>query len=551
MTIRSLSQTESMRKTIRTQVCIVGAGMAGLFLARQLTEFGLRMVVVESGTDLPDHSPADLNEIWDEHGRYKWPVTGRVRGLGGSSSVWGGKMIPLAPGDLANRPHIAAPEWPLGYEALVEGLGEIETFFRLDNGSYEEGAPPHSRTGVELPRDDENFTMRWAKWAGFRRGNVWSILRRNLSQHPLVDIWMDATVYGFTTDRLSQRVDAVLCRSQDGSTLTVHADHFVVAAGTIESTRLLLLLDEAHHKRVFDGCDALGRYFQDHLDARVGRLVPSDEASFNRLLGPRYLRLHRRSPHLEVTAKAQAADRVGSAFVHMTADLSQNSTLATVKRIAKRLETRDYRALPNEFRHAAIDPRLFGRFVARRVYHHTLFMPQDVDINLRICIEQAPRRENRISLVSATDRLGIRKAGLTWLPGEIDERTFRACAQRFADFWKRYGLDRICRIEWSSCVSEPGGSILEVAQDYAHPSGTTRMGDNPAQSVVDADLRCHRVANLSVVGASCFPSSGSANPTLTIMLLSWRAARAIGSRLKQPVLVISRPEIAVKGVANA
>lgn len=551
MTIRSLSQIEGMRKTIRTEVCIIGAGMAGLFLARQLTRFGLRTTIVESGADLPDRSTADLNEISDEYGRYKWPVTGRARGLGGSSSVWGGKMIPLAPSDLEHRPHIAAPEWPLGYETLVQGLGEIETFFRLDNGSYEEGAPPHSRTGMELPRNDGNFAMRWAKWASFRRGNVWSILEGALSRHPLVDVWTDATVYGFTADRLSRRVDTVLCRSQTGSTLSVHADHFVVAAGTIESTRLLLLFDEAHDRRIFEGCDALGRYFQDHLDAHVGRLVPSDEASFNRLFGPRYLRLHRRSPHLELTAEAQAVDHVGSAFVHMTADVSQNSTLAAVKRIAKRLETRDYRALPTELRQAAIDPRLFSRFVARRVYHHTLFMPQDVDLNLRVCIEQAPRRDNRISLVRATDRLGIPKVGLRWLPAEIEERTFRACVDRFADFWQRYGIDRICRIEWAPCVGKAGGSILEVAQDYAHPSGTTRMGDDPSQSVVDADLRCHHVPNLSVVGASCFPSSGSANPTLTVMLLSWRAARAIGNLLARPAVAVSRHAIGAKGVASA
>ena len=66
--------------------------------------------------------------------------------------------------------------------------------------------------------------------------------------------------------------------------------------------------------------------------------------------------------------------------------------------------------------------------------------------------------------------------------------------------------------------------MVDSAVDLAHPAGSTRMGINPRYSVVDPRLRVHRIPNLSVASASVFPCSGSANPTLTILLLAMRAA---------------------------
>jgi choline dehydrogenase-like flavoprotein len=57
-----------------------------------------------------------------------------------------------------------------------------------------------------------------------------------------------------------------------------------------------------------------------------------------------------------------------------------------------------------------------------------------------------------------------------------------------------------------------------------HHAGTTRMSENPADGVVDANCRVHGVDNLYLAGASVFPTAGYANPTLTILALSLRLA---------------------------
>ena len=48
------------------------------------------------------------------------------------------------------------------------------------------------------------------------------------------------------------------------------------------------------------------------------------------------------------------------------------------------------------------------------------------------------------------------------------------------------------------------------------------MADDPTRGVVDADCRVHGTRNLYVAGSSVFPTSGAANPTLTLVALAWR-----------------------------
>jgi glucose dehydrogenase len=64
----------------------------------------------------------------------------------------------------------------------------------------------------------------------------------------------------------------------------------------------------------------------------------------------------------------------------------------------------------------------------------------------------------------------------------------------------------------------------DVAEGAGHIIGTARMGSDPKNSVVDGNLRSHDHPNLFILGSAVFPTSATANPTLTIAALSLRAA---------------------------
>jgi choline dehydrogenase-like flavoprotein len=316
-------------------------------------------------------------------------------------------------------------------------------------------------------------------------------------------------------------------RDLSGHRLHVHADQFVFAAGTIETTRLLLLLDRQSDARAFESCDALGRYFQDHLDAQVGKIIPTDRAITRRLFGHRFIGSTRRSLHLELTPEAQQADGVGSAFATVQMAFTGSAQMEVLKRFCRGLQRREIDITLKEGLSLASHSALMTRMAFWKVVRNQLYVPDAVDLFVHVCVEQLPCRANELTLSDESDAFGVPKARLSWALTEREERSFQSVVRRLATYWTRSGFDASCPIQWA--YPDKRERIIDHAEDFAHPSGTTRMGTDKRHSVVRSDLRCWHVRNASVVSASTFPTAGGANPTFTLMQLAFRAADALGS----------------------
>jgi choline dehydrogenase-like flavoprotein len=138
-------------------------------------------------------------------------------------------------------------------------------------------------------------------------------------------------------------------------------------------------------------------------------------------------------------------------------------------------------------------------------------------VEIHSFLEQAPRRENRVTLSDRTDVFGDPLARLEWTVGEHDRRTIRTLHAALDEDLRRRGFGRV----ESPLLSEEEGP-WPISRDASHHMGTTRMGDDPSTSVVDRECRLHGVENLYLAGSSVFPTSGYANPTLTIVALALR-----------------------------
>lgn len=77
-------------------------------------------------------------------------------------------------------------------------------------------------------------------------------------------------------------------------------------------------------------------------------------------------------------------------------------------------------------------------------------------------------------------------------------------------------------------------AIYRETAGGGHTMGTTRMGTVRHDSVCDASLRVHDYDNLYLAGSSVFPTGGAANPTLTIVALSFRLGDHLRRRLDHP-----------------
>jgi len=130
--------------------------------------------------------------------------------------------------------------------------------------------------------------------------------------------------------------------------------------------------------------------------------------------------------------------------------------------------------------------------------------------------EQAPNRASRVTLGAERDVLGVNKLVVDWRVGEAERRTVVQLHEAIGRAVERAGIGAM-----EVGADDPDDMHFT---DASHHMGTTRMGDDPKAAVVDHNCRMHGVRNLYIAGSSVFPTSGHANPTLTIIALTLRLA---------------------------
>jgi glucose dehydrogenase len=144
-------------------------------------------------------------------------------------------------------------------------------------------------------------------------------------------------------------------------------------------------------------------------------------------------------------------------------------------------------------------------------------------LRLSFSTEMLADPANRVDLSKNNDALGIPRPRFTFDIGDYVRDGLREGFETSKELFALMGAE----------VS-PNAKPLDNPQTgrmnwntAAHIMGTTVMGDNPADSVVDRWGRTHDVSNLWIVGSSVFPTSATSNPTLTIAALTLRTAQAI------------------------
>lgn len=524
--IKDLAESTD-NEQLTADVAIVGAGVAGLLLATKLADRGHRVVVLESGGRLQAGDTHPLNEVVQDGDFYAGATKGRFRCLGGTSSRWGGALIPLLEDDYEERSHVGLPAWPVRRSELHCHLPQVERLFGVDRGSYEEDFIREVGSKAILSPGDSAFRLRFAKWPTFRRRNVALLLARPLESHSNLQVWTNATVADFDLDREAGLLTSMHARHESGRSITVVAQSFVICAGAIESTRLMLMLNRLGAGQADT---SLGRYFFDHISAKIGELRSAAPTVLNRVAGFRFVGKTMRSVRFELSPEAQRKNSVGSAFGHISFRAERPGGFDALRSTLRTIQRRGYPS-PGQIALMLQDAPYLSRALLWRVAHQQLYWPTPAAYELHVAAEQLPQAANKISLADARDRFGMPLAAIDWRMRPQDFAAFSVFKNEFERYWMRKQLTNAAAIDW--IIDGNVGSSAIAAGDVFHPGGTTRMSDSARNGVVDRDLRCFAIPNLWVSSTSVFPSGASANPTLTLMLLTLRLAEHLTSRLSQ------------------
>jgi choline dehydrogenase-like flavoprotein len=520
--IADLATQSIAHKAVETDVLIIGAGVAGLVLADSLRRKRIRVAVLESGGLEQSEESHPLNRVIQLGDAYSGATLGRFRCLGGTSTRWGGALIPFLANDFSERSYLNLPAFPVAMDAIRPYLGEVEKLFGIDDGSYEEKFIIEIGAQKYIPTGDPDFQARFAKWPAFKKRNVAALFNDLIKNDRDLAVSINATVTAFDIDAGSGRVVSVTGRHESGHSTTVTAKQFVICAGAIESTRLLLLLDRQEDQRIFEGCKALGRNFYDHISVPLASIRANDAKRLNRMAGFRFIGSTMRSLRFELSPSAQKSERVGSAFGHISFKTEHETGFDTLRHVLRSMQRRG--TIPPKLLLGALrDLPFLARLGFWRAVHNQLLWPVPATYDLHVVAEQMPRLDNYIALSSELDWFGLPRAAINWRVTAQDRGTFAVFRRLFDRFWDRHGLRTVGELVWTNeAGANPNDQASQV--DVYHPGGTTRMGIDHRSAVVNTNLGVFGVPNLWTASTAVFPSGGGANPTLTLMLFTMRLA---------------------------
>lgn len=490
-------------------VCIAGAGPAGITLARSLAARGFDVALMEAGElDYSDASQAFYKG--ELAGLPEYPCEeSRIRAFGGTSGHWEGKCRAFEDEDFAARPWVPGSGWPINRADLAPYAAETSSILDLES--------TEDRPDLPMPQVEPRFRhIQWRMSPPTRFGEKF---RDEMAASARITLGIRATLVDL---RLSDNLGAVstgVFRAWGGlePPFEVTARVFALCLGGLENPRALLTFSSQMAPGIGNQNDLVGRYFCDRPAVATGNLL---------LAQPEGDEVQYYAP----TASFAADERLNRCVVTVEPRLSPAAAGLRTVLIGSAS------CLTPEVAH------LVARLRGRRP--HCVFggldefaIRYDPDghpmATVGISMEQQLNPNSRIRLCQSRDAFGLRRLLLDWNLSEGDYHTMRAATLAFGAHVAEQGMGRVRLRDW---LLDENATLPDIGSGNGMVAGrqhmcTTRMSPDPKTGVVDPDCKVHGIANLYVGGSSVFATPGLPKPTFTIVQLALRLGDHLAAQL--------------------
>ena len=538
------SRTVATDAVIETDICIVGAGPAGITLAREFIGSSLRVILLESGKFENDKRIQELNEgkVSSQYFGADALAVGRRRQFGGTPNRWAYTTEPgdgrlyarcVSPEALDFESHVDDPAlcWPFSFDQLRPFFERGQTVWNSGRFDYEVDTwagglrPIETATGILKTRicqhgPNDVFTLRY---------------RDDLLSADNIDVYLTCTAVALESNGAAGRVRKLLVARGDGRMFSVAAKTYILSCGGVENVQLLLSSDVTQPEAEGNRHDIIGRYVTDHPEFRMGSIFPSHPDVYEEmaLYDIRWVGGHMVSGFLTISEEVKRSEKLLNMSVAMAARGPGFGTEAH----------RAFAGLAHAIQHGEAPSRLsadigsilrsprdvVAALLRRKAGHYAEHRggwsrpeanrKQFGAIEFWSAFEQTPHRNNRLSLINDRDWLGRKKLRFDHCWSEVDRENVQQSIKIFAAEIEALGLGPVQ--PWIDFE----GSSRPRFKGFHHPMGGTRMHVDPRFGVVDQNCLVHGLSNVYVAGSSVFPTGvGYANPTLTLLALAVRLA---------------------------
>ncbi|MGF1632435.1 MAG: GMC oxidoreductase [Phycisphaerae bacterium] len=521
---------------LRADVAVVGAGIAGIDLCRDLARRDMSVVLLESGRRSFDPEVQALARVQSAGRPVRVPSPDspftpylpeifrgefRLRQFGGTANIWTGKWRTFDDLDFSRRDWIPFSGWPICRRDLKPYYDAVARDYRLGDFEAFEASPDVQAARAELAKHGLKLSFHYWEASATRPAARFG---PELEQAPGVQVVLGANATRIVEDA-EGRVSHVEFKSLKGKAGRVAAGQFVLATGGLEGARLMLASDAARAEGVGNANGLVGRFHMDHPKNKKAILHP----------GPAMRMLHRWT-HTQPRPCFHVSLSLADDVQRELKLLDHAVYLSPVYDYAV-----DYARHLTEPIKAALAKKQFGSAAGGLL--RLLASPKEAwKVLRRVClkdrrgkvahylagmyVEQAPNRQSRVRLGDEADVLGLPNLVLDWQLNEEDYRSFDAT---LAELARRFELAGLGRLDFGQ---KPPS--LDDWADAAHHMGATRMAETPETGVVDKQCRVFGTQNLYVASSSVFPTGHSAAPTMTILAMARRLSEHLAGGHAKP-----------------
>jgi len=553
--------------TLQADVCIIGAGAAGIAMALEFAGTGIEVLMLEAGgkTAESDTQALYAGSVADAR-LHSPPDRYRQRQLGGTTTIWGGRCMPFDGIDFEARDYVPHSGWPISREALLPyyaranplcEAGEFaytadEAFHRPTRPIIDGFASSHfSADTLERFSCPTDFAARYGHKLDAAQ-NVRTLLHANVTRLQL--------------NAAGRSLDHLIVRNLRGKSFTVRAAQFVLATGGLEVARLLLASRDIQQQGIGNEHDAVGRYYMCHIAGTIGAIKidkPPSSVWHGYEISDEGIYCRRRFALREATQRSLKLGNFVARLHHpRISNPDHRNAVLSLLFLAQLIIPYEYRVrlagagstrLTEWLEHVrnvalgAPDAAGFAwhmlrdRKLAERKFPTIIIHSKANLYSLDFHAEQQPNPLSRVSLGAEPDALGMPRIRVDWRYTSGDVDTVSRSVALLADDFR---LQRIGTFDY-----DPDGVEAEMTRYGAfggHHIGTARMGDDRRSSVVNADCRIHEVGNLFIASSATFATSSQANPTLTVVAFALRLAAHLKTLLARP-----QPRVATTARADA